>query len=229
MECRASKSTSSAAGVSTTLVSAGLWVISCPPLASCCPLLPYPTLTSILGGPTTKIPVLYGCHRDFCYAIEYRLSLPVQLQTRDGRTLDAVAHRYPTDRFWDYAQICGAGTRSGTVRCPGRRCGALAFNCSEHTALSSAAPLTDIYTFADGLSGGSLDCWYKPSDPAGSVALSASLHMPQHSLQEAITGRLFGIVFAVPLAILTLWLWWLPFAIKTKLPVCCCCDAEECV
>lgn len=172
--------------------------------------------------------MLYGCHRDFCYAIEYRLSLPVQLQTRDGRTLDAVAHRYPTDRFWDYAQICGAGTRSGTVRCPGRRCGALAFNCSEHAALSSAAPLTDIYTFADGLSGGSLDCWYKPSDPAGSVALSASLHMPQHSLQEAITGRLFGIVFAVPLAILTLWLWWLPFAIKTKLPVCCCCDAEEC-
>ena len=175
------------------------------------------------------MPVLCGCHRDFCYAIEYRLSLPVQLQTRDGRTLDAVAHRYPTDRFWDYAQICSAGTRSGTMRCPGRRCGALAFNCSEHAALSSAAPLTDIYTFADGLSGGSLDCWYKPSDPAGSVALSASLHMPQHSLQEAITGRLFGIVFAVPLAILTLWLWWLPFAIKTKLPVCCCCDAQECV
>ena len=48
-------------------------------------------------------------------------------------------------------------------------------------------------------------------------------------MQEAITGRLFGIVVAVPLAILTLWLWWLPFAIITKLPVCCCCEAEECV
>ena len=75
-------------------------------------VLSFPTLPSpaYLEVPTTKIPVLYGCHRDFCYAIEYRLSLPVQLQTRDGRTLDAVAHRYPTDRFWDYAKICSAGT-----------------------------------------------------------------------------------------------------------------------
>ena len=140
----------------------------------------------------------YGCTR-----IQFRLSLKVELRTRDGTLYPGtIAHRYPLDRYWDYEPLNG-GSRTAALRAP-------------------SAMRDELNALADHLDPRRFDCWYDPADPTGTVALS-SASVPFQSYQEAVTGRVFGYVFAVPLVALVLWLWWLPCAAAGNGPVCCCC------
>ena len=72
--------------------------------------------------------------------------------------------------------------------------------------------------------GAAVDCWYDPEAPAQTVTLTpARSRVPWQSLSDARLGLVFAQVFALPLVVLTLWVWYLPIGDEYGWGPCCCC------